>query len=372
VRDLDGHTIGVRIAEARGRRGLTQADLASEISLDRSALAKIEIGARRVTAIELAQIADALGERIEWFLTEPTPAIVSHRNFREPGAVESVIDAQIERVARHVEFVAEHDQAFTLRSPAPRECPDGVRAAENMAAHTRAELNLAPDAPLLDISRRASDLGLLTFAFRLGPDAADAASILLTTGGVALVNGDLKVGRRRLAVAHEIGHFLCADEYTVDWRVAEQPDPEAREARLDRFARALLLPEAGLRRPWNSMEDGEFREAAVRLASTYRVDMSTLARRLVELGLASNGRADAVRKMRTTRADIVEFDLIVTDELAPAPVHLPHSYETSVLRLYRDETISGPRAIDLLFDSWAEDDLPELPELPRESIWSFV
>ena len=59
-----------------------------------------------------------------------------------------------------------------------------------------------------------------------GPEAADAASILLVRGGVAVVNGQRQVGRRRLAAAHELGHYLFADDYTVDWRIGEQDDEE--------------------------------------------------------------------------------------------------------------------------------------------------
>lgn len=47
---VDYGTIGRRIADARGRAGLTQEELARAIGLDRSALAKIETGIRRVTA----------------------------------------------------------------------------------------------------------------------------------------------------------------------------------------------------------------------------------------------------------------------------------------------------------------------------------
>ncbi|MEV6981638.1 helix-turn-helix transcriptional regulator [Sphaerisporangium sp. NPDC051017] len=59
----EGDRIGQRITEARHRKGLTQAQLAVAISIDRSALAKIENGSRRVTALELSRIADTLGER---------------------------------------------------------------------------------------------------------------------------------------------------------------------------------------------------------------------------------------------------------------------------------------------------------------------
>ena len=98
--------------------------------------------------------------------------------------------------------------------------------------------------------------------------------------------------------------------------------------------------------------------------------MTTLARRLLELGIIGQSEADQVRLDRTTKADIIEHDLLVQDELAPPD--LPRPYVASVLRLYRSETISAARATDLLLDTWEETDLPTLPSLPEQAIWKFV
>jgi transcriptional regulator with XRE-family HTH domain len=97
---IDARMMGQRIAEARGRAGLTQAQLASAVSLDRSALAKIETGSRRVSALELASLAESLGVRIEWFVQDAPEAIISRRNTQEPGTPSPRIDATVERVAR--------------------------------------------------------------------------------------------------------------------------------------------------------------------------------------------------------------------------------------------------------------------------------
>ena len=59
--------IGQRVAVARAEAGLTQAQLASAVGTDRSALAKIETGTRRVSALELLAIAGQLRRRVEWF-----------------------------------------------------------------------------------------------------------------------------------------------------------------------------------------------------------------------------------------------------------------------------------------------------------------
>ena len=364
--------MGQRIAEARGRAGQTQAELASAISLDRSVLAKIETGKRRVSALELARIADALDERVEWFVTETPAAILSHRNVQEPGAPSPTIDRIVERITRNVEFTAEHDDRLHVTSPATLDRPDTVAASERSATQARALLGLEPDEPFRHMSDRLAEIGLLAFAFESGSDAADAASILLRAGGVAVVNGSLHVGRRRLALGHELGHYLFADEYNVDWRIAERDESDVWESRLDRFARAVLLPAIGLWTRWSQLResDDDLRTTAVKIASEFSVDMSTLSRRLLELGHVDQTEAKTIRGIRTTRADIIEFNLNVCHELAPPA--LPRRYEQSILRLYKDEVISAARATELLFDTLAEDDLPPLPPVPEGHIWKFV
>ncbi len=351
---------------------MTQAQLASEISLDRSALAKIENGSRRVSALELSQIADALGERIEWFLYETPPAIVSHRNLQDPGAASVSIDRLIERLARNVEFIQENDSAWSLPALPQIDRPANPAEAEAAASKARTALGLDRTEPLYNAAETVSRLGLLVFSVDIGAETADAASILLERGAVALINGNIQIGRRRLAFAHELGHCLFADEYSVDWRVAEYDDSSAWESRIDRFARALLLPRGGMDQAWRQFQERneDLRTRAVKLASRYRVDMSTLARRLVELGHIDRTQADRVRQVRTTRADIVDLNLVTHDELA-AP-STPRPYDEAVLRLFRAEMISSARAIDLLLDTWSEDDLPALAPLPENAIWQFV
>jgi transcriptional regulator with XRE-family HTH domain len=360
--------IGRRIFEARERAGLTQADLAATIGLARPALTKIEGGTRRVTAAELGRIADALGERIEWLVEDPPAAIRSHRNRREPGAPSPVIDRVVERITRQVEFVVRQG-ALVLPAAEPLPRPTTLTEADTAAAAVRGLLGLDAAEPLLELSERSALIGLLTFSIDLGTESADAASVLLPRGGVALVNGHLRVGRRRLAIAHEIGHHVFADEYAVDYRLAEHDDETAWESRLDRFARALLVPAEALADAWQNFGDDP-RTTAVRAAGRFRIDMPTLSRRALEVGLVGPSDAAAVRAIRTTKADVVELGLLVSDELA-APA-LPRAYAESVLRLYRQETISGPRALDLLLDTWDETDLPELPPLPDEPIWTFL
>lgn len=368
--------LGQRIALARQRAGRTQAEIAAAAGMDRSAVAKVENGTRRITALELARIAEEIGERIEWFFADPPQAVVSHRNAMDPGRPSPAVDDEIDRIVRAVEFVTMHDPAFqsALITPQTSEMPDDSADAERLATRTREQFGLANDQPVHGLSRLVAQLGVLTFVSELGDESADAASILLPTGAVALVNGSMGTGRRRLALAHELGHVLVADEYSVDWRIGAVT-ADQREHLLDRFARALLLPRAGMEGLFASdhrESRADLRAAAVIAASRFRVDMTTLARRLVELGLIDDTTAATVRQFRTGRRDFLLHDLVVADELAAG--EMPQAYQLAVLRLYESETVSQARALDLLFGRWTAEELPEVPGPPDydSAIWQYV
>ncbi|SFD27582.1 helix-turn-helix domain-containing protein [Streptomyces aidingensis] len=362
--------IGSRVAEARAERGVTQMQLAAAIGMDRTALAKIESGSRRVSAVELVAIARELGRRVEWFVDEAPPALASYRGAR-PEAATQTIDTELDSLVRDTEFVTSQCPELVGGQPEPLPHPGTAEEAEDLAASARRLLGLDPGEPAHDITRLAADAGLLIFAADLG-EGADAATVLLKRGGVALVNGHRRVGRRRLAAAHELGHYLIADPFTLDWRVTAA-EHQGLEARLDRFARAVLLPARDLRTRWTqwmSISDETWRDAAVRAASHYGVDMATLARRLVETGLAEGVRADEIRRVQTKQADIVEKNLVVRDEMAP--VSLPRPYARAVLTLYRREVVTADRALGLLRGTFDRNSLPDLPPAPEAEIWEVT
>ena len=365
--------LGTRIAEARQRAGLTQKQCADEMGLNRSSLAKIETGTRRVTVLELERFADLFDMRMEWFLENAPPAIVSRRNASDPGEPSTKIDLTVERVAREVEFLRTLDGEPELRSPSAFEMPKSESEIEDCARKARKLLDYSPKEPAVGLGARVAEIGLLAFTLPLGDEAADGASVLLTVGGVAVINGTRHFARRRLTLAHELGHFLFADEYSIDWQVADEL-ADGNEARIDRFARALLLPENAMRASWPSSPEGEsLRQWAVTTASEFQVGMTTLAQRLRETGLATSEQTAQVRSFRTTKADIVDFGLVVPS--APQALttpELPRLYEKAVLNAYRKDIISPGRATELLFNTWDEADLPDLPLLPEDAIWSFV
>jgi Zn-dependent peptidase ImmA (M78 family)/DNA-binding XRE family transcriptional regulator len=357
------------VAEARSDAGLTQAQLAAAVGVERSALAKIETDSRGVSAMELLAIARELGRRMEWFVQSPPAPIASYRAMRDSGT--QAIDRVLERVVRDVRFVATLDPSLFGAVPPTHPVPESMRDAEQLASDARDELGLARDEPVYGLADRLVGVGLMAFSLPLG-EGADAGTVLLELGGVAVVNGDLLPGRRRLALAHEFGHYLVADQYTTDWRVAVDQSAGL-EARLDRFARGLLLPAedlVGRWADWVSRTDETLRDAAVRAGSHYRVDMATLADRLRELGVVEAQQAQAIRQVHTKKADIVEMNLHVVHELEPK--WLPRPFERSVLSLYRREVITADRALDLVQGTYDLESLPDLPPGRDHEIWDVT
>lgn len=342
-------------------------------------VAKIEGGTRRVTALELSDIAAALRIRMSTLLEEPLPALVAHRSTQDLDISDSRIDALLARLADEVEFVAslEVDELGLTGADLVDRMkivpPSSQAQAEELASHARTLMGLQADDPIHRLADAVGELGLFAFSLNMGPDSADAGIILLRRGAVSLVNSYMKVGRRRLALAHELGHYLVADDYTVDWRVDDHAhDRIPMESRLDRFARALLLPGTALATHWRELTEthGE-RSAAILVASKFRVDMSTLAARLRELSLADGETATAVRAFRTTQADLIELDLhIPLEEMQLTTV--PGRFARTVLRLVRDERISGERAVDLLLNTISEAELPDPRSRRPDEIWKFV
>lgn len=377
--NVDWDVLGKRIREARKRAALNQADLARATGLERTALNRIESGTRKVTALELADIADAIGVRMASFFEEPLPALVSHRSATGLDTPDSKIDSLLAEIADDVELVVSLSAPGTLvpddseaAPPDPEHWKVALSRPEDMAREVRELMGEDTLGPIQVLTDRVAELGLLVFSADIGQDTADAGTILLPSGAVSLVNSFMKAGRRRLALAHELGHYLIADDYSVDWRVASGSGTSDIESSLDRFARCLLLPEAAVRQRWIPEDHDDWqRNAALRLASDYRVDMSTLAARLQELGLVDSTQASEVRTYRHGKADFIELNLYApTEELEGTSV--PRGFANSVLKLLRSNKVSRERALSLLRGTFDEADLPEPRRKHRDEIWKYV
>ncbi len=348
----------MRRREAR----LTQAALASEVGLDRSAVTKIERGERRVSALELVALGRALDVPLAWLLSDPPHAVLSRRRDPARGGSTGRLDHLIERCARDVEMLRERD---LLAAP-----PDQVRLpaigspaeAADAAAKVREHLGVGFE-PLHDLVATAEALGLLAFVLDV-QDPDEGAYVALEDWGVAVVNGDAPSGRRRFTLAHEIGHHVLGDACAIDGPART----EAREQVVDAFAVHLLLPLPATRRRWEALSGRDRpREAALRLAIEYRLSWSALIPQLERAGVIDGADASGLLREEPRSGDYRALGLAPPESLI-AP-RLAPGYEQAVLRGYRGEEISPGRALELLHGVLDSHDLPALAPLREDALY---
>ena len=356
---------------ARNSRGMTKGRLADLVDVSGTAIGRLEAGTLTMTNTVLERICDALDYGSSFFLRNPVligqvGGAIFHRK-QQSLPVRKLYRAHALAEVRRLEFMAmtrSLDDVDRLLPEYPVDLYDDDP--EAIARSVRAVMNLPPG-PIFNLTQVLERNGCVVVSHDFQSRQIDGFSQRdQYPPGFIHLNADLPPDRWRWTLAHELGHYVFADEYSTDWDIYGAPSRT--ESRIDRFARAVLLPSSALAERWHG--GAGIRTDAVRIASEFRVDMSTLARRLEELRLAGPEETATVRATRTRRADIVEFDLVVAHELAPP--HLPEVYVKAVLNAYRREEISAARALGLLLDTWAEDDLPALPLLPAEATWSFV
>nr|MDT0658950.1 ImmA/IrrE family metallo-endopeptidase [Micromonospora sp. DSM 115978] len=356
--------MGGRIAAARERAGFTQRELAERLGIHRSAMTRIELGQRQVDALELARVADVLGRTVEWFVSEAPGTIASHRANLTVDQDAQRLEDELERAGRDVELLRD---VGTLAMPEAR-LPAGVSTlaeAEAGAVETRVMLGCG-DGPLVDLQKLVERLGLLAFSIDLGPGVIDGGYVRIDGIGVALINGSADPGRRRFNLAHELGHHLLADEYTVDFGLGTSRAD--REALINAFAIHFLMPGQSMRSRWEELSDAREtpRHRLIALAAAYRVSWSAAVSHAHTLGLLSRAEFDILKHQRPTAGDYLEVGVRFEEELRP--VALPPAYSQAAMRAYRRGVISADRAVELLRRTVSTDELPTPQRMPIEAL----
>lgn len=346
-------TVGEQVRQARRGAGLSQDDLAQRVALDRTMIAKIEAGTRRIDALEVVRLAGALDVPVDYLL-EPRPAIISHR--AELLAEDS--DTDFDRSAQRIEVslsgwlrdVRQLAEAGTLQINPPIHYPgpldsdlDGQRAAQWL--RRRHNIGDQPIEGLLGFSERSGQYILVTEL------AGDGASMIDGDLAVAVVNAAVDPGRRRATAAHELGHLVLGDEYSTD--LAVHLSRETREAVVNAFAAELLLPREAFGDRGST--DPAVRADLVRLAAAYRTSWSLALRQAEQVGWLDQATRKRWNQVAPTRA---EFMQAVGWSPAPDTMLVPPRYADAVIDAWRRDLVSDARAVELLHGTISLDDLP--------------
>lgn len=344
------------------QQGMTQVELAQAMEIDRTAISKMEGGERKVDTFELAQLARVLQRSLSWFVTDPSPAVVSRRDGRQDAyrAEDLLLEELVQDVEQLVELGALEPPDLAPISIA------SVDEAETAAAKARRCAGLNDAEPVWGVVKVVERLGLYSFVLRGSEEATfDGSYLSLQRGGVALINGAVDSGRRRFTIAHELGHHMLDDEYSAEWVVP--PGGSEAEKIINAFAVHFLLPRAGLRRRWEALLGAEApRIAAVHLAIEYGVSWSALCAQLHRVGCFTVQQHEELKVQKPTSLELAEYGLQVRDDVS-APM-VPPSYAVAVTKALRKGKLGPDRALELLRGTVLEVDLPGPSELSLEQM----
>jgi transcriptional regulator with XRE-family HTH domain/Zn-dependent peptidase ImmA (M78 family) len=348
--------IGQRVREARLAAKLSQDELGRQIGLDRTMVAKIESGVRRIDAVELVRLGSCLDLPLGHFLYE-RPAVLSRRTAlleeeaTEAGRESFRLEAALVSWLRDVRQMQSLGVLGTHPIVTYHRTVDSDVVAREAAAWLRGEFENArePIPSLMTVCERA---GLFVAVVDL---PGDGASLLDGDLAVAVVSRLGDPGRRRATAAHELGHLVLGDEYSSDLGV--HASRAGREAVIDAFAAEFLLPSTVI----TAEEQGFSRDALVRLAAVYRTSWSLAVRQAVRAGVLDQSQAARWLPLTPTKAELLD-----AIGWTPQPdlewVRVPPSYAHAVLQARRQHLITTARAVELMRGQIDEVDLTALDD----------
>ncbi len=249
-----------RLRQAREAAGLSQADTAKALGVARPVVSQIETSDRKVSSIELDQLARLFG-RLPADLLEaefnPEESLLTA--FRAVGTAELEVDLQREVIRRCREVAAAtrqleaalgiqrafdgHALATRLATPQANTW-QAIQQGERAAIEERRRLGLG-SAPVPDLMDLLESQGILTALLDL-PEEVDGLTLMLRAGPFIAVNRrERNLPRRRFSLAHEYAHVILDSTVRASVTHRNHQD-EVREKRANRFAAAFLLPEEGV------------------------------------------------------------------------------------------------------------------------------
>lgn len=356
---ISAHQLGERIADARKRAGLTQAQVAERIGVARTTVVAIEKGERRPSNAEMVKLAAAVGVPVNELLRESAVRAVVSPRLRTDPEVAQVVERLRVLGARYVELERLHG---LHRACAPLETlqtyrvEPGVAASldpkaegEDAARVVRAMLGLG-DEPALGIDERfEAEAGLRIFYLDALPPRL--AALLIWTdeiGACVAVHKALSVERQRWALAHEVGHFL-RDRELGD--VLEQEDALRHPGEVfpEAFAKEFLLPTTGVQKRFaERCRAGKLTPLDVHvLAKTFGVPFQAMTLRLEELRLLPKGTYAKIVRSGVPADDVEKRDSPPSGR-KEIRLGLPDRYVALAVSAYDQALLSEGEFADML------------------------
>lgn len=333
---------GERIKSARINAGLSQEALGQKLGVSKMAISKYENGTIAPNSTVLIALAKALDVRLDYFFRASTIRLTKPV-YRARKALSQKDETQIlgkttDWLERYIAVEEITGSEKPLDLPDPETCRvSSIDEIEDVVVRVREAWNLGlnPIENLMDIlEQHGIKVGVIQ-----GPAKFDALTMKYNDEHpLIIVNKAFPGDRRRLSLAHELGHLLLNLDEGID-----------EEAAAFRFAGAFLIPrQAAVAELGPKRRMLDLRELYV-LKHKYGISMGALIYRARTLNIISEASADRHWiEMRSHGWHLEEPGKPVEPEI---PTHL----ELLLLRALTEHKISQSR-----FDELRGDDSPIL------------
>ena len=342
---------GERLKLARKRAGLSLRDLEERLSrqVSAQAIGKYERGEMMPGSPVLIALVQALDVSIG-YLMSPMRASLNGVEFRKKAGttaqdrarVEAEVLEQVERYLM-IEAILELDSAcwnHPLPDPQRRIISD-LTECEALAEQVRAQWNLGLD-PIPNLTQLLEQHGIKVLLLPL-PAGVDGLTCLVQrpvqeAAPCIVVNQAATLERRRLTLAHELGHRLIDDA-----------SPAGAEAAAKHFASAFLMPAASVRQDFGNHRHAISPPELMPVKRGYRVSAATLLVRCERLGILSHSAlAYAFQTFaRGWRMAEPEPEPLEHPE-QPGTLEAPERFEQLCYRALAEGLIGLPKAAELL------------------------
>ncbi|WJH25428.1 helix-turn-helix domain-containing protein [Pseudarthrobacter defluvii] len=304
--------IGDVILAARQAAGITQQELREALGVTQAALSRYENNLRTPDDETLAKLGEAL---------RLSPDFLNH-SFRLQGAIaadahmrrqKSTKASDWKRMEARLNLLRMQSSYLFERLPmqaenhVPTFDPDSVTPAE-AAGQVRAQWRL-PIGPVRNLVRWIEAAGVLVIEEDFGTRRMDGLSQWASEYPVILLNASLPTDRKRLTLAHELGHLVLHSNY-ADLDMEEQAN---------QFAAEFLMPERAIYPSLGALTLGKL----VDLKQEWGVSMQALFERAYRLGRATGD--DRLKFYKAMNARGWKANEPGSDELPPEEASLAAS-----------------------------------------------
>jgi Zn-dependent peptidase ImmA (M78 family) len=282
--------IGEVLETLRRARGLTQEELCAMAGVTQAAMSRYENDQRTPDGEVLDRIAEALGVSRRFLARDHKVrgalAVDAHMR-RQRGTRPSVwrrLEAELNAHRLHLAVLFE-DVSMRAEQTVPTFDPIDTAPAE-AALMVRAQWRM-PIGPVRHLTRWLEAAGCVIVEEDFGTSRVDGLSQWVGDHPVLLINSSAPVDRKRLTLAHELGHLVLHNGPASD-----DPEREANE-----FAAELLMPAHVIRPDLRTVTLGRLRD----LKQVWGVSMQALCERAYSLGVLTAADRTRIYKAMSAR-----------------------------------------------------------------------